>query len=141
MKGGRPEVREVADRIVAPGDADLCPRQPVVRSFEEPAEEAQLVEDLHGRGVDRVAAEIAEEIGVLFQHPHRNSGSGEQQPGHHASRPAADNYNVNQCSVHPGFGIDAEYTVPLASRLCSTPCILSAVKIVSPSMRVFAQLR
>jgi hypothetical protein len=44
--------------------------------------------------VDRVAAEIAEEIGVLLKHPNVAAGAGEQQPGHHPGRPAADDYEL-----------------------------------------------
>jgi hypothetical protein len=40
--------------------------------------------------VDGVAAEIAEEVGMLFEHPDLAAGAGEQQPGHHPRRPAAD---------------------------------------------------
>ena len=57
----------------------------------------ELVEDLHRRGVDRVAAEIAEEVGMLFEHPHVAAGAREQQPGHHPRRAAADDDQV----AHP----------------------------------------
>ena len=66
----------------------------VVRALEEALEQPELVEDFHRRGVDRVAAEIAEEVGVLFEHADRHAGAGEQQAGHHPGRPAADDQDV-----------------------------------------------
>ena len=67
---------------------------PVVRPLEEALEHPELVEDLHRRGVDRVAAEIAEEVGVLFEHADVAAGAGEQQAGHHPGGPAADDDQV-----------------------------------------------
>ena len=88
------EVRQIADRPVAAGEVELSIVDPVVRPLQEPFEHPQLVEDLHRRGVDRVAAEIAEEVGVLLEHPHVAAGAREQQPGHHPGRPAADDQQV-----------------------------------------------
>jgi hypothetical protein len=44
--------------------------------------------------MDRVAAEIAEKVGVLFQHLNLASGPGEQQPGHDPCRAAASDHHV-----------------------------------------------
>ena len=52
------------------------------------------VEDFHRRGVNRVPPEIAEEIGMLFQHQHFDPGAGEQQPGHHPRRAAANDHDI-----------------------------------------------
>ena len=57
-------------------------------------EHAELIEDFHRRGVDRVTAEIAEEVGVLFEHPHGAAGAREQQSSHHARWPAANHDEV-----------------------------------------------
>ena len=65
---GVSQVRQVADRPFAPGDPQLGVVDLVVRALQEPLEHPELVEDLHGRGVYRVAAEIAEEVGVLLEH-------------------------------------------------------------------------
>jgi hypothetical protein len=43
--------------------------------------------------VDRVAAEIAEEVGVLLQHCHATR-AGKQEAGHDAGRPTADNDKI-----------------------------------------------
>ena len=66
--------------------------------LEEALEHPELVEDLHRRGVDRVAAEIAEEVGMLFEHLHRDAGAGEQQPGHHPRGAAADDQDVGHAA-------------------------------------------
>jgi hypothetical protein len=44
--------------------------------------------------MDGVAAEIAEEVGMLLQHLHSAPGSGEQEAGHNARRPAADDHQI-----------------------------------------------
>ena len=58
------------------------------------SEQAELGEDFHGRGVDGVAAEIAEEVGVLLDHFDGDPGAGEQQPGHHPRGAPADDEDV-----------------------------------------------
>ena len=65
-----------------------------MRPLEEAIEHAELVEDFHGRRVDRVAAEIAEEIGVLLENADPAPGAREKEAGHHARRPAADDDQV-----------------------------------------------
>ena len=49
--------------------------------------EAKLVQDLHDRGVQRVAAEVAVEVAVGFQQHHRHALAGQQQREHRAGRP------------------------------------------------------
>ena len=39
--------------------------------------------------MDRVAAEVAQEVGVLLQHDDVDAGAREQEAEHHAGRPAA----------------------------------------------------
>ena len=94
------EMRQVSDRVVFAGDTDLRTFHPVVGALQETAEHSQLVQDLHRRGMDRVAAEIAEEVGMLFEHPDRHSRAGEQQPGHDPRRPAADYQHIGRCRAH-----------------------------------------
>lgn len=65
-----------------------------MRPFKKPIEQPELIENLHRRGVDGVAAKIAQEIAVLFQHHGRHAGAREQQPGHHARRAAPDDYAI-----------------------------------------------
>jgi hypothetical protein len=56
---------------------------------EEVIEEAELVHELEGGGVDGIAAEIAEEVLVLFEDEDIDSGAGEEEGEEHASRAAA----------------------------------------------------
>ena len=55
------------------GVADLPaqPRDARMRQLEEFVQQTELVHQLERRGMDGVAAEVAQEIGVLFQHRHR----------------------------------------------------------------------
>ena len=68
-------MRQVANHIVAPRDPDAGGVERVVGTFEEAIEHPQLVEDFHRRGVDGVAAKIAEEVGVFFKHFDRQAGT------------------------------------------------------------------
>ena len=70
----------------------ICMRDVVdllMRQLEELVEQAELVHHLQRRGMHGVAAEIAQEVGVLFQHRHRDAGARQQKAEHHAGRPAA----------------------------------------------------
>ena len=51
----------------------------LMRALEEIVEDAELVHDLERRGMDGVAAEIAQEIGVLLQHHDIDAGAGQQK--------------------------------------------------------------
>ena len=62
----------------------------LVRAHEELVQQAELVHHLQGRGVDGVAAEVPEEVAVLFEDDDLNSRPGEQQTQHHPRRPAAN---------------------------------------------------
>ena len=61
----------------------------LVRQGEELVEQAELGQHVGGRRMDRVAAKVAEEIGVLLQHDHVDAGARQQEARHHAGRPAA----------------------------------------------------
>jgi hypothetical protein len=50
--------------------------QPAVRELREPLSEAQLVEQLQGRRVHGVAAEVPQEVAVLLQDAHLDTGPG-----------------------------------------------------------------
>jgi hypothetical protein len=39
--------------------------------------------------MDRVAAKIAQEVGMFLEHDDVNAGARQQEPEHHAGRPAA----------------------------------------------------
>jgi hypothetical protein len=61
----------------------------LVRQLEKRIQQAKLVHDLERRGMDRVTAEITQEIRVLFQHHDVDAGAGEQVAEHHAGRTTA----------------------------------------------------
>ena len=47
-------------------------------------EQAELVHHLERRGMEGVAAEVAQEVGVLLEHGDLDAGAREQQAEHHA---------------------------------------------------------
>src|SRR5688572_2432763 len=61
----------------------------LVWQLEERLEQAKLVHDLQRRGMDGIAAEIAQEVRMLFEHGHLDAGAREQKSEHHAGGPAA----------------------------------------------------
>ena len=61
-----------------------------MRQFQEAVDQPEFVHHLQRRGMHGVAAKIAEEVGVLFQHHDIDAGAPEQIAEHHAGRPAAD---------------------------------------------------
>ena len=83
------QVREVGDRHGLAGDVAGQTPGLLVRPLEEFVEKAEFGEEFEGRGVDGVAAEVAEEVAVLFEDDHFDAGAGEEEAGHHAGRPAA----------------------------------------------------
>src|SRR5882672_1357737 len=70
-------------------ELDLHPSHFLMRQSQKLIEHPQLAHQLQRGRMDGVAAKIAEEITVLFEHDHLNAGSREQQPEHHSSRAAA----------------------------------------------------
>src|SRR5262249_22999330 len=61
-----------------------------VRACEEHVEEPELVHDPQRGRVDRVAAEVAEEVPVLLEHDGTDTRPREQIPEHHPGRAPAD---------------------------------------------------
>ena len=61
----------------------------LMRQLQELVEQAQFVHELERRGMNRVAAEIAEEIGVLLQHHDTNARARQQESEHHSGGTAA----------------------------------------------------
>ena len=60
-----------------------------VRQRQERLEQAELVHDLERGGMDRIAAEVAQEVGVLLEHDDLHARPRQQQAEHHPGRPAA----------------------------------------------------
>jgi hypothetical protein len=62
----------------------------LVREGEEGVEDAQLVNEIEGGGMDGVAAEVAEEVFVFFKYGDVDALTGEQEAEHDAGRSSAD---------------------------------------------------
>ena len=62
-----------------------------MRQLEELVEQAELAHQLEGRGMNGVAAEVAQEVAVLLQHDDVDAGARQQKTEHHPGRPAAGN--------------------------------------------------
>ena len=60
-----------------------------MRQPQEIVEQAELVHQLQRGGVDGVAAEVAQEVGVLLEDDDIDPGAGEEEAEHHPGRPAA----------------------------------------------------
>src|SRR5215475_13798921 len=55
----------------------------LMRTLEEFFEQPELVHHLERRGMDGVAAEVAQEIGMLLEHQDVDAGAGEEKAEHH----------------------------------------------------------
>ena len=82
----------------------------LMRQLQELVEQAELNHQLERRRMNRVAAEVAEEIGVLLQHHHANAGARQQESKHHPGGAAAgyaalrgDRCVGHPCSAPPGM--------------------------------------
>ena len=64
------------------------PADLVLQQRPEPVEQPELAEHLQRRGVDRVAAEVAQEVAVLLQHHDVDTGPCQQVAEHHPGRSA-----------------------------------------------------
>ena len=82
-----PEVGNPDRSVAKPGVHFL---QLLVRKLQEVIDQTEFIHHLQGRGMHGIAAEIPEEIGVLFQHKRLDAGATQQIPQHHAGRTAAD---------------------------------------------------
>ena len=88
LAAGR-QMREVGDGQRGVAELGDQARHLLVGQAQELLQQAQLVHQLERGGVDGVAPEVAEEVGVLLEHQHRDAGAGEQEPEHHAGGAAA----------------------------------------------------
>ena len=66
-------------------------RRPLMGQPEELIEQAELAHELERRGVNGVAAKIAQEVAMFLQHHHIDAGTREQKAEHETARPAANN--------------------------------------------------
>ena len=75
----RRQMREIGDHDALVADLAGQLAHLLMRPLEEFVEQAELVHDFERRGMDGVAAEVAQEIGVLLQHHDIDAGAGEQK--------------------------------------------------------------
>src|SRR5579863_2086430 len=83
------QMREVRDRYVEVVDLRADLRQLLMGTSQELVQNAELVHKLERRGMDGVAAEITQEILVLFENCYFDSSPGEQETQHHPRRSSA----------------------------------------------------
>src|SRR5262252_2454585 len=62
----------------------------LVRQLEELVEQTELAHHVEGRGMDGVAAEVAQEVAVLLEHDDVDARAREQEAEHEPAGPAAD---------------------------------------------------
>jgi len=103
---GRGQAGEIADREMVVAKIQAGGSDRGIWQLEEVLQQPQLMHDLKGRGVHRVAAEIAQEVPVLFQNRHIHPGAGQKKAAHHAGRAAARDHACGRNRIHP----------------CSPPC-------------------
>ncbi len=60
----------------------------LVRAAQEVFEYSKLIHQFKGGGMDGIAPEVPEEIGVFFEDLHVDAGASEQEAQHHAGRSA-----------------------------------------------------
>jgi ABC transporter substrate binding protein len=82
-----------AQRLLAP-EPDFPRVQDGVRLLEDVLEQAQLVEEMRGAGLQHLAAKLPVEVLVPFQHQHLGAPLGEQEPQPHPGGPAAHDADV-----------------------------------------------
>ena len=75
----------------------------LVRQRQEGLGQPELVHHRQCRGMDGVAAEVAEEVGVLLQHQGLDAGPPEEVAEHHSRRPAADDAAARRKPPHRIF--------------------------------------
>ena len=99
----RRQVLKSATGTSSPPTTPLTIAGLLVRPLQELVEQTELVQDLERRRMDRVAAEIPEEVAVLLEHDNVDSRPSEQEAEHHprgaAARDAAGGF---QGIVAPG---------------------------------------
>ena len=75
---GHAQLREIREIEPMPGDSRADATQLLVRPIEQFVEQPQFRKHAQRRGVDGVAAEIAQEVAMFFEHRRRQPGAGEQ---------------------------------------------------------------
>jgi hypothetical protein len=85
------QMAEVGEAVDFVSEPPANRRHLLVRQLEELLQQAKLVHQFERGRMDGVAAEVAQEIGVFFQHDDIDAGARKQQAQHHAGRTAPNN--------------------------------------------------
>src|SRR5690606_17659930 len=120
------QMLQCRDRVALPEQIERHRVELRVRFLEQFLKQADLVKQLERRGMDRVAAKIAEEIGMFFEHYHLHPGTREEEPCNHAGRPPAhdDDRRVSgQRWLHPGAGAFSRRASGMISRMREQKCL------------------
>jgi len=85
----RPEVRHLTQENLVTADPSADLAYFLMRPLEKLVEQTQLVHRFKSRGVNRVAAEVSQEVSVLLQNQDVDSCACEQEAKHHPGRAAS----------------------------------------------------
>ena len=91
-----PEAGEIGEGERAVGEGDGEPFDVAMRQFQQLLPEPEFVEQVQGRGMHGVAAEVAQEVGVLLQQHHPDTLPGQQQGRHQARRSTPGDADVGR---------------------------------------------
>ncbi len=92
----RRQMRKVGDVDGFAGDDGARGVELVVRQRQEVVEPSELVEQLERRRVNRVAAKVAEEVGIFLKDGRVDAGACEQYPEHHSAGATSDDADVRR---------------------------------------------
>src|SRR3546814_15091001 len=100
VRRGDGQVAEIGDRDRLPRDTLVDDGQFHMIAFEQLTQQPEFVEELERRVMDRVAPEIAWEIGVLLEHDSLDPCAHEQRPRKQARHRAAAQRNQAKMFTH-----------------------------------------
>src|ERR1044072_9930297 len=84
-------MREVSERDALVADDATRFAELGMRPREKLVEHTQFVDHFHRRWMDRVAAKVAQKVGVLLEHDDGGAGAREEHAERHSRGPAARN--------------------------------------------------
>ncbi len=89
LAAGR-QMGEIRKRVFAVAEERADGRRFLMRQLEKLVEQAELAHDVERRGMDGIAAEVAQEVGVFLEHDDIDAGAREQKTQHEAAWASAD---------------------------------------------------
>src|SRR5262249_60363113 len=89
LAAGR-QVGEIRESISPTAEICADAASFLVRQLEELVEQTELAHHVEGRGMDDVAAEVAQEVAMLLEHDDVDAGAREQEPEHEPARSASN---------------------------------------------------